>query len=184
MLWKLLIGAGVGALLGGLMGHLGRCRTGTCPITSNPLGGALFGALLGAALFHAVLPGFASLSSSGVAPGVRQIASSTELDKTLAATDGPVLVDFYSPSCPPCRRLGPVIEKLADDYEGKAAVVKVNVNKARDLAARYGIRSIPTVILFVDGQPTEPLVGLRPEETYRELLNNAIASPSADAEEL
>lgn len=181
MIWKLLIGAGVGALLGGLMGHFGRCRTGACPITSNPLSGALFGALFGAALLHAVLPSFAS-SSSAVAPGVRELSSVAELEETIASNDGPVLVDFYSPTCPPCRRLGPVIKKLANDYEGKAAVVKVNVNKARDLAARCEIRSLPTVILFVDGQPTEPLVGLRPEGTYRQKLDSAIASMSADGE--
>ena len=73
-----------------------------------------------------------------------------------------MLVDFWANWCMPCRMLGPVIEKLAGDYEGKAEIGKVDVDEQGELAMRYGVMSIPTVILFKDGQEVTRLVGVQP----------------------
>lgn len=81
-----------------------------------------------------------------------------------------MLVDFWANWCMPCRMLGPVIEKLAGDYEGKAEIGKVDVDEQGELAMRYGVMSIPTVILFKDGKELTRLVGVQPEEAFTKLL--------------
>ena len=93
----------------------------------------------------------------------------TDFDATIA--EGTVLVDFWATWCGPCRMLGPVIEQLAADFDGKATVAKVDVDECSALAMRYGIQSIPTVIVFKDGKPVHTLVGLRSYEDYAALLN-------------
>ncbi len=78
----------------------------------------------------------------------------------------PVLVDFYADWCAPCKALAPVIEELAGELSGKVDVYKVDVDKIQSVAAKYGIQSIPTVILFKGGEPSSTFVGLRSKEEY------------------
>ena len=82
-----------------------------------------------------------------------------------------VLADFAASWCGPCRMLGPVIEDLADRYEGKAVVGKVNVDDEQELAIRYGVMSIPTVIFFKDGKEIDRKVGVMPESAFTEVLD-------------
>ncbi len=84
------------------------------------------------------------------------------------------LVDFWATWCGPCKMLAPTIEELAAQYEGKVAVAKVDVDENQDLALRFGVMSIPTVILFQDGQEVSRQVGLLPKETYCELLDSRL----------
>lgn len=72
----------------------------------------------------------------------------------------PVLVDFHADWCGPCRMLAPVVAQLADDYAGRLAVRKVDIDANPDLASRYGVRSIPTLMVFAGGKPTETVLGL------------------------
>lgn len=85
-----------------------------------------------------------------------------------------VLVDFWATWCGPCKMVGPIIEQLAVDYEGKAAVVKVDVDEEPELAAKFGIQSIPTIILFQDGKQVASDVGARPADFYKDLLDSNI----------
>ncbi|VTR96714.1 thioredoxin [Tuwongella immobilis] len=90
-------------------------------------------------------------------------------------SDVPVLVDFWAPWCGPCRMLTPIIDRLADQFAGKAKVGKLNVDENSALATRYGISSIPRILVFKGGeQPVDSVVGVVPEAKLATMLNNAL----------
>ncbi|HPF34364.1 MAG TPA: thioredoxin [Candidatus Krumholzibacteria bacterium] len=89
-------------------------------------------------------------------------------------SDVPVLVDFWAPWCGPCKMLTPTIEALAGEYAGKAKVVKINVDDNQQLAAQFGIRGIPTVMVFKGGQAVSTMVGLQPKEQLAAALDDAL----------
>ena len=86
----------------------------------------------------------------------------------------PVLVDFWAEWCGPCRMLGPTIEALSKEYEGKVKVCKLNVDTAQDIASKYGVMSIPTVILFSGGKIVNQTVGAVPKEKLIEVISEYI----------
>jgi thioredoxin 1 len=88
------------------------------------------------------------------------------------AQGGVALVDFWATWCGPCKMLAPAIEALSDQYDGKALVGKVDVDDQPELAAQFGVMSIPTVILFKDGKEVTRTVGVQPPTVFEDLLNN------------
>ncbi|NLO96569.1 MAG: thioredoxin [Peptococcaceae bacterium] len=88
--------------------------------------------------------------------------------------DQPVLVDFWAAWCGPCRMIGPIVEELADHYAGKIKVGKLNVDEESEIAGQYGIMSIPTLLLFKNGQVAEKVVGFRSKQDLIKLVDAKI----------
>ena len=99
---------------------------------------------------------------------------SSNFDSVLATKNMPVMVDFWATWCGPCRMVAPVIEQVAEEYEGRAIVGKVDVDECGDLAMRYGVMSIPTVMVFVNGQSVAKQIGAAPKTTYAAMLDQAL----------
>ena len=147
-----------GSVAGGLLGFL-KFR--------NALLGAIIGAVLGSVGGHFL----------GPSPGkVLAVETAKGFQSKVLEGDVPVAVDFYADWCPPCRQLAPRIKSLAKEYAGRVKFVKINVDKGRRIAHAYGIRGIPTVILFVKGEAVSKLTGCRPESHYREAFDAALAT--------
>ena len=101
--------------------------------------------------------------------------NSDNFEKEVASYSGTVLVDFWAPWCGPCRMVGPVVEELAKEYHGKAKVGKLNTDEAQDIASKFGIRSIPTLLFFKNGEVVQQLVGAYPKSKISEKLESALA---------
>ncbi|MDY0123065.1 thioredoxin [Sulfurimonas crateris] len=99
--------------------------------------------------------------------------TSSDFEATLG--EGVSLVDFWAPWCGPCRMIAPVIEELANDYDGKAKICKVNTDEEQDIAVKFGIRSIPTIIFFKDGKIEGQVVGAQSKAALAEKLDALLA---------
>ena len=96
-------------------------------------------------------------------------------DEQIKNTRVPILVDFWASWCPPCKVIAPSLEQIAEEMSGKACVAKVNVDDNGDLANRFGIRSIPTLVLFKHGKVVDQVIGAVPKEQIRQLLDRHIS---------
>jgi thioredoxin 1 len=99
----------------------------------------------------------------------------SDFAKEVLESTTPVMVDFWAAWCGPCQSLGPVIDALAAEYAGKLRVMKMNVDENRETPARYGIRGIPTLILFNEGQAVDRIVGAQPKSAIENMLKKVVA---------
>ena len=100
--------------------------------------------------------------------------SDSTFDQDVLKSDVPVLVDFWAPWCGPCRMVAPVVEDLAEEYDGRVKFVKLNTDENPMVASRYGIRSIPTLLVFKGGQQVGQIVGFRPKGDLAKRLDAAL----------
>jgi putative thioredoxin len=106
-----------------------------------------------------------------------------EAEVIAASRTVPVLVDFWAPWCGPCKTIGPMLEKLETQYAGRFKLVKINSDEEQQLAGAFGIRSIPTCILLLDGQPVDGFMGAMPEGKIKEFLDKHLPAADEESEE-
>jgi thioredoxin 1 len=94
----------------------------------------------------------------------------SNFEQEVLNSDVPVLVDFWAPWCGPCRLIAPIVEEIAEEMAGRAKVVKVNTDENPNLAMKYGIRAIPTIMVFKNGRVVDTRVGVQPKEVLKALL--------------
>jgi thioredoxin len=102
--------------------------------------------------------------------------STADFDAEVLQSNQPVLVDFWATWCPPCRALAPTVDALAEEYQGKAKIVKLDTDAEPEISDRYGIRSIPTLLVFKNGEKVGEMVGAYPKAAIAALLDEALAS--------
>ena len=188
---QLIVGLLIGGGLGAVMGYFGKCTTGACPLTANPWRGGFLGAVIGGLFAFSIGSSrpAASPEPSGTGVVAKAAPESTEagplhienaeqFESAVLKADQPVLVDFYADWCGPCRMLAPTIEKLAQQYGGRAVVAKVNVDRLSNLAGQYGIQGIPAVLFFNQGKEVQRLVGLRSAGDYSKVLDKLTGQTS------
>ncbi|GGJ98956.1 thioredoxin [Pseudomonas matsuisoli] len=118
-------------------------------------------------------------------PYIYDISGAADFDQRVveASFSTPVLVDFWADWCAPCKALMPLLAQITESFRGKLLLAKVNCDVEQDVVMRFGIRSLPTVVLFKDGQPVDGFAGAQPESAIREMLKPHVSEPAPEAED-
>ena len=102
------------------------------------------------------------------------VLTDANFDSEIKKSSIPVLVDFWAPWCGPCKAVAPILEELSVDYNGRLSIAKVNVDENQAVAARFGVRSIPTMVLIKNGEEVERIIGSRPKQDLKTVLDRFI----------
>lgn len=164
----------IGAAFGALMGYFGQCTSGACPLTSTWWRGALYGGFVGLLVSLVAGSPFAKKEESLDGGKTLAVKDKEQFDQIVIKSIEPAVVDFYAAWCPPCRRLSPIIEKMANEYEGKVRVVKVDIDRAPELAKMFRISAVPTLIGFKDGKDVFRIEGAPPEEELKKRFESLL----------
>lgn len=121
-----------------------------------------------------IVRSYLKLKSSSNDAGSEHLLHLTDADFQKKSSSGVTLVDFWADWCMPCKLLGPTISQLADDNAGEAKIAKLNVEESQRTAAKYGVSSIPTVIIFKNGKEINRIVGVKPKQHYQNLIDKAL----------
>ena len=108
---------------------------------------------------------------------ITKVSDTKTWETDVMSSSIPVFVDFWAEWCGPCRMVGPVVEELSGDFDGKVKFVKVNVDEANELASKYNVFSIPTLIIFNNGKAIAQQVGAASKDTYKNMIDKALGSP-------
>jgi len=179
MLIKALAIVAVGALLGAALGATRTCTDGGCPLTANPWRGAIWGGFIGLMAVVAMSPGL--FPAPPVAESVKEITTQDDFQAQVMKDDGPSVVFFHADWCSPCRRFIPTFNEIAGDYSDQVQFVHVNLDKARRLAVELGVRAVPTLLYFKDGEEVGRMEGAPSRGQFKDILENLQTGPVATA---
>jgi thioredoxin 1 len=168
---QLILAVGIGAGIGAALGHLGKCTSGTCPLTANWRRGALFGALLGVVLYSASSRQGSSAAMNESTAHITRIGEA-RFEADVVEASKPVVVDFYATWCGPCKLLAPKMEAMAGQFTNRVKFVKINVDESPALARRFEVEAIPTVLFFRNGQVVDRFVGLISDNDLKARLDS------------
>jgi thioredoxin 1 len=102
------------------------------------------------------------------------VVTDQDFQEKVVSSSIPVLVDFWAPWCGPCVAIGPTLDQLADEFEGKVAIAKMNVDENATIPSQLGVRSIPFIVLFKDGEVVDQVVGAQPKAALKSLIEKAL----------
>jgi thiol peroxidase len=174
MITKLLFYTLIGAGAGGILGALLKCKGATCPITGRRWSAVFIGAGIG--LLLALTSGTGDIVKT--LSSLPHIATPQEYEQKVLGASRPVMVDFYSPTCGPCRRLAPTMAEMENLYRGRVDFYVVDVSTAGELSRMQQVEAVPTVALYSHGQLVHRWVGLDPADTYRQALDSVLQATS------
>ena len=169
---NLIMAVAAGAGIGAALGYFGKCNSGGCALTATWWRGAMFGGLLGAVVYSTSAEGGAGALNES-SRNVTRIAEAQFAGEVENATS-PVVVDFYATWCGPCKMLSPRLDKLAGEFSGKIKFVKVNVDEAQELAGRFRVEGIPTLLFVKNGKVEDRVTGLLSEEDLKLRLSSLV----------
>ena len=161
MLYRVLIGCGIGLAVGLVLAIVRKLCASGWSSSGSPILLMIFGAMAGA------LIGFVTHRLEPIAA----VTTAGEFRSDVLGAERPVMVDFYTDRCPACRVLAPVFAALAKEYDEEVDFVKIDCRQAPGVARQYGIRAVPTVILFDEGEEVRRWLGARRPEEYQDALN-------------
>jgi len=121
-----------------------------------------------------IVRSYLKLKNASNDAGSEHLLHLTDADFQKKISSGVTLVDFWAGWCMPCKLLGPTISQLADDNAGEVKIAKLNVEESRQTAAKYGVSSIPTVIVFKNGKEYNRIVGVKPKQVYQNVIDKAL----------
>jgi thioredoxin len=202
MIIRILLGLLIGGTIGAVLGYFGKCSSGTCPLTANPYRGAIYGAVVGA-LFASVLSTLPkkkpegsgvvhidnkSDSNAGVlkangSPLMETLTEDSFLQKVFNYEQNkewkfegklPCIVDFYADWCAPCKMVEPILQELAQEYQGKLNIYRVDTQDQQELAATFGIQSIPSILFVPLNDKPQMAVGALPKKTLKKAIEEVL----------
>jgi len=202
MVIRILLGVLIGGAIGAVLGYFGKCSSGTCPLTANPYRGAIYGAVVGVLLasFFSTPPkekpegsdvvhiekksdsNIVALKANG-----SSLMESLSKDKFLQKVfnyeqnkewkfEGklPCIIDFYADWCGPCKMVEPILQELAQEYQGKLNIYRVDTQAQQELAAAFGIQSIPSILFVPLNDKPQMAVGALPKETLKKTIKEVL----------
>ena len=202
MIARIFLGVLIGGAIGGVLGYFGKCSSGTCPLTANPYRGAIYGAVMGALLASAFSPKAKEKAESSNITHitseshlnarvlkengsglVESLTKDSFLQKVFNYEQNkewkfegklPCIIDFYADWCAPCKMVEPILQELAQEYQGELNIYRVDTQAQQELAAAFGIQSIPSMLFVPLNDKPQMAIGTLPKKALKKAIKEVL----------